>query len=184
MWPEPMKTSHPVHSPPVSVGSPVVVLEATMGGTPPQAPKQRKPKTVFVPGTHQSLLLYPNSNSYDIGKTGLAAFLHQRRVPGFSSPICPVAKELRPSRVKHILVHCEQYQTARAPLTGSMGVDFRQLLSTEKGAQKLSHWWLQHGVLHQLSLARALEISNEEFYFIMELLSARPIGCHYSLLCN
>ena len=46
-------------------------------------------------------------------------------------------------------------------LTGPKGVDLRQLLGTEKGARVLSHWWLHHGILHQFSLAGALEISSE-----------------------
>ena len=94
------------------------------------------------------------------GKTGLAAFLHRRRVPGFSSPLCPCGQGAETP--KHVLVHCTQFQSARASLAGPRGVDTHQLLTTGEGAQKLSHWWLQHGILHQFGLARALELDTGE----------------------
>ena len=94
------------------------------------------------------------------GKTGLAAFLHRRRVPGFSSPNCSCGQGAETP--KHILVHCARFQEARSSLTGPRQVDLRHLLCTEEGAQKLSHWWLHNRVLHQFSLARALEIGTEE----------------------
>ena len=93
------------------------------------------------------------------GKTGLAAFLHRRKVPGITSPDCPCGQGAETP--KHILIHCERFQEARAALEESGQVDIRHLLCTEKGAKRLSHWWLNHGVLQQFSLARALETGIE-----------------------
>ena len=93
------------------------------------------------------------------GKTGLAAFLHRRKVPGVHSPCCPCGQGV--GSPKHVLVHCERFQEARASLEDFGRVDLRRLLCTEEGARKLSHWWLRHGVLQQFSLARALEIGIE-----------------------
>ena len=93
------------------------------------------------------------------GKTGLAAFLHRRRVPGITSPYCPCGQGAETP--KHILIHCERFQAARVALEESGRVDIRYLLCTEKGAKKLSHWWLSQGVLQQFSLAKALEMGIE-----------------------
>ena len=93
------------------------------------------------------------------GKTGLAAFLHRRRVPGFPSPRCPCGQGAETP--KHLLVHCARFQEARSSLTGPYPVNLRNLLCTEDGAQKLSHWWLYHRILQQFSLARTLELDTE-----------------------
>ena len=93
------------------------------------------------------------------GKTGLAAFLHRRRVPGVNSPRCPCGQGVETP--KHILIHCARFQEVRGMLDNSGRVDIRHLLSTEEGAKKLSQWWLSHGVLQQFSLARTLEIGIE-----------------------
>ena len=97
------------------------------------------------------------------GKTGLAAFLHRRRVPGVGSHAAPVQGAETP---KHILLHCERFQDARAELEGSGRVDIKYLLCTGEGAgegaRKLSLWWLRHGVLQQFSLARALKAGDRD----------------------
>lgn len=93
------------------------------------------------------------------GKTGLAAFLHRRRVPGVNSPHCPCGQGMETP--KHILIHCTRFQEARGMPEDSGRVDIRHLLSTEEGAKKLSQWWLRHGVLQQFSLARTLEMGIE-----------------------
>ena len=94
------------------------------------------------------------------GKTGLAAFLHRKRVPGVGSPCCPCGQGAEIP--KHILIHCERFRDTRAELEDSGRVDIKHLLCTEEGARKLSHWWLSHGVLQQFRLARALEIGIGE----------------------
>ena len=93
------------------------------------------------------------------GKTGLAAFLHRRKVPGVGSPCCPYKQGVETP--KHVLINCERSQKARASLKDFGRVDLRHLLRTEEGARKLSHWWLKHGVLQQFRLARALEVGIE-----------------------
>ena len=93
------------------------------------------------------------------GKTGLAAFLHRWRVPGIGSPCCPCGQGIETP--KHVLVHCKQFQKARDLLEDFAWMDLSRLLCTEEGASKLSHWWLNHGVLQQFRLARALEIGIE-----------------------
>lgn len=93
------------------------------------------------------------------GKTGLAAFLHRRKVPGVNSPLCPCGQGAETP--KHILKHCGRFRGARTEQDNSGRVDIRHLLCTGEGARGLSHWWLKHGILQQFRLARALEIGIE-----------------------
>lgn len=93
------------------------------------------------------------------GKTGLAAFLHRRKVPGVNSPLCPCGQGAETP--KHILIQCGRFRGARTELEYSGRVDIRHLLCTGEGARRLSHWWLKHGILQQFRLARALEIGIE-----------------------
>ena len=89
-------------------------------------------------------------------KTDLTVFLHWQRVSGIDSPLCSCGQGLKIP--KHVLVHCKWFQTVRESLEDPEQMDIRHLLCTEKGARKLSYWWLKHEVLQQFSLARALEI--------------------------
>lgn len=93
------------------------------------------------------------------GKTGLAAFLHRRRVPGYNSPCCPCGSGAAETP-KHILVHCPRFQGARTGLEDSGRVNLDHLLCTGPGARVLSRWWLNQGILHQFGLARALELGQ------------------------
>lgn len=93
------------------------------------------------------------------GKTGLAAFLHWRKVLRVNSLCCPCGQGAETP--KHIFIHCARFQGARALLEEPRQVDLKHLLCTEEGAKKLSHWWFRHGILQQFSLARALEIGDE-----------------------
>lgn len=70
-------------------------------------------------------------------KTGLGAFFHRRRLPGVDSPLCPCGQG--PETPKHVLIHCERYQTVRGMLEDSGRVDIKDLLCTEEGARKLPY---------------------------------------------
>src|SRR5699024_3426682 len=45
------------------------------------------------------------------GKTGLADFLHRRRVPGYNSPLCECGQGTETPT--HVLVHCPKHANAR-----------------------------------------------------------------------
>lgn len=91
------------------------------------------------------------------GKTGLAGFLHRRRVPGYNSPLCECGQGTETPT--HVLVHCPKHANARCELLRNGRVDVKTLLNTPKGAAQLSGWWLRHGILGQFALAGELETS-------------------------
>lgn len=91
------------------------------------------------------------------GKTGLAVFLHRRRVPGYSSPICPCGNG---SRIpKHIMVHCPEHREARHGLEINRRVDLKRLMTTPEGIHRATGWWLRQNILPQFQLVRELENS-------------------------
>jgi hypothetical protein len=54
-----------------------------------------------------------------------------------------------PTPAKHILIHCSVFSAARHQLRDSQGrlPDFKQLLSTPDGLQKVTKWVIQRGIL-------------------------------------
>ena len=142
-------------SAPVPVREPVEVPEGALGGALPTAPEERQPGA--LPETHQGLLLYPNPTLYWEDWPG--SLSSSEKDPRVGSPCCPCGQGAETP--KHILLHCEWFQNARAELEGSGRVNMEHLLCTEVGARKLSHWWLRHGVLQQFSLTRVLKTGVE-----------------------
>ena len=55
-----------------------------------------------LPKPHSSLLTQICTE-----KIGLAAFLHQRRVPGFDSPVCPCGWQWETA--KHVILNCPHF---------------------------------------------------------------------------
>ena len=70
------------------------------------------------------------------GKTGLAAFLHRRRVPGYPSPLCPCGQASKTP--KHVMIHCPKYSRMREELKINECVDTRQLLITLKSIAQVT----------------------------------------------
>lgn len=89
------------------------------------------------------------------GKTGLAGFLHRRRVPGHNSPVCECGKATETPI--HVLAHCPKYAEARRKLLRDGRINIQSLLNTPDGATQLSGWWLHQGILGQFGLARKFE---------------------------
>ena len=90
------------------------------------------------------------------GKTGLAGFLHRRKVPGFTSPDCACGNGVETP--KHILVHCPRFAGSRSQLLRGGRLDTGALLGCPEGAAQLSGWWLRQSILQQFRLARELEL--------------------------
>ena len=89
------------------------------------------------------------------GKTGLAAFLHQRKVPGFPSPDCSCGRGRETP--KHVMIHCTKHSEARKRLEIDGRVDLRKMMSSPEGLQRITAWWLKQDLLPQFQLARELE---------------------------
>ena len=89
------------------------------------------------------------------GKTGLAAFLHKRKVPGFSSPDCSCGRGRETS--KHVMIHCAKHSEARRRLEIGGRVDLRRMMSSPEGVKRITTWWLEQNLLPQFQLARELE---------------------------
>jgi hypothetical protein len=68
------------------------------------------------------------------GKTGLAAFLHRRKVPGYTSPICPCGQGSETP--KHVMIHCSKHAETRHRLEINGRVDLSQTMTTPEGIQK------------------------------------------------
>src|SRR3989440_8933199 len=89
------------------------------------------------------------------GKTGLAAFLHQRKEPGFSSPDCSCGGGRETP--KHVMIHCIKHSEARRRLEVDGRVDLKKMMSSPEGLQRITAWWLKQDLLPQFQLARELE---------------------------
>ncbi len=88
------------------------------------------------------------------GKNGFNAFLYQARVPTVLSPLCSCG--LGHQTAKHIIIHCRNFSAARHALRDNQGhlPDFKQLLTTPTGLQKVTKWVIQRGILGQYRRAR------------------------------
>ena len=65
------------------------------------------------------------------GKIGLAAFLHQYRVPGFASAGCECG--WRRQDTKHILINCPRFRDRRQELVDTSGaMDAYGMLASAK----------------------------------------------------
>ena len=86
------------------------------------------------------------------GKIGLAAFLHQRRVPGVDSPACPCG--WRWETAKHIILNCPRFTQQRWQLRQQVpSTDFQQLTSNPRAAAVVTKWFLSLDLLSQFSWA-------------------------------
>jgi hypothetical protein len=92
------------------------------------------------------------------GKTGLAAFLHWRQVPGYPSPICPCGQGSETP--KHVMIHCPKHTDTCHELETNGRVDLSQIMTTPVGIQRVTAWWLGHDILPQFQLASTLERGN------------------------
>ncbi len=88
------------------------------------------------------------------GKTGINAFLYQARLPSLLSPLCSCG--FGHQTAKHIIIHCRNFIAARHTLRDDQGhlLDFKQLLTTPKGLQKVTKWVMQRGIQGQYCRAR------------------------------
>ncbi len=88
------------------------------------------------------------------GKNGFNAFLYQARVPSVLSPLCSCG--FGHQTAKHIIIHCRNFSAARHALRDNQGhlPDFKQLLTTPTGLQKVTKWVIERGILGQYRRAR------------------------------
>ena len=101
-----------------------------------------------LPKPHSSLLTQIRT-----GKIGLAAFLHQRLVPGFDSPACACGWQWKTA--KHILLNCPHFTRERWQLRQQISsTDFQQLTSDPRAATAVTTWFLHLDLLPQFSWAR------------------------------
>jgi hypothetical protein len=87
-------------------------------------------------------------------KNGFNAFLYQARVPSVLSPLCSCG--FGHQTAKHIIIHCHNFLAARHALRDNHGhlPDFKQLLTTPTGIQKVTKWVIERGILGQYRRAR------------------------------
>jgi hypothetical protein len=88
------------------------------------------------------------------GKNGFNAFLYKVRVPSVLSPLCSCG--FGHQTAKHIIIHCRNFSAARHALRDDHGhlPDFKQLLTTPTGLQKVTKWVIERGILGQCQWAR------------------------------
>lgn len=86
----------------------------------------------------------------------LEDFLSRRKVPGHPSLACPCGWHRQTP--KHILIFCPHFQEGRAQMLQlAETTDYHTLLSTKKGVQAVTKWFLRLGLLNQFSLAREMD---------------------------
>lgn len=87
------------------------------------------------------------------GKIGLAAFLHERRVPDYPTPFCPCGEGRQ--TVKHVIITCRTYEQQRLTLLRATGTDnLKDMLNNPHTLRIVAKWVMNLGVLHQFSLAK------------------------------
>ena len=104
-------------------------------------------------GIHKTLRKAESSLLTQIrtGRIGLNKFLHKRKVPDVTSPLCPCGKDEQD--VRHLL-KCERYKTEVADLKRQTGTtDLDELLQSVKGSKAVVRWLMRLGILKQYSLA-------------------------------
>ena len=101
-----------------------------------------------LPKPHSSLLTQLRT-----GKTGLAGFLHTRRVPGFEPPACPCGWQQETA--KHIALDCPRFHREQQQLRQATSTtDFQQLTSNPRTAATVTTWFLRLNLLPQFSGVR------------------------------
>ena len=106
-----------------------------------------------LPKPHSSLLTQIRTE-----KIGLAAFLHQRRVPGFESPACPCGWQWETA--KHVILNCPRFTRERWQLRQQVpSTDLQQLTSNPRAATAVTAWFLHLNLLAQFSWAREQPLS-------------------------
>ena len=86
------------------------------------------------------------------GKTGLAGFLHHRKVPGFDSPRCE--RGYHCETALHTLLHCPRYTDQRQALMHAGRIDKNWHLDTAQCTQMVIYWWIHQDILQQFSFAK------------------------------
>ena len=101
-----------------------------------------------LPKPHSSLLTQIRTE-----KIGLAAFLHQRRVPGFESPACPCGWQWETA--KHVILNCPRFTRESWQLRQQVpSTDLQQLTSNPRAATAVTTRFLHLNLLAQFSWAR------------------------------
>jgi exonuclease III len=86
-------------------------------------------------------------------KIGLAAFLFQRQVPDIASARCPCG--WRQQTATHVAIFCPNHQEHRQSLFQKAGTtNFKEIVSTARGAKAIARWFIQTDLLPQFSLAK------------------------------
>ena len=90
------------------------------------------------------------------GRTGLRAFLFQRRVPDIRSPICSCG--VAPETTYHVFLQCPTTRGYREnlPIPLRSSRDVRMALDDEKTAGEIAKWFLRLQKLPQFLLAQKL----------------------------
>ena len=88
-----------------------------------------------------------------MGKIGLAAFLHEMRVPEYPTPICPCGEGTR--TVKRVILTCRTHERQRPTLLRATGTDnLKDMLNDPHTPRIVAKWVMNLGVLHQYDLAK------------------------------
>ena len=91
---------------------------------------------------------------------GLNAFLSRVGVPGIS-PSCSCGAQSETP--KHVVIFCPNRATGRAEMLMKAGTSrYHTLLTTGKGLQAVTKWFLQHGGLAQFARAKHEDIRPEK----------------------
>lgn len=95
------------------------------------------------------------------GCIGLAEFLHRRKVPGVDSPLCRCGENNETA--KHVVRYCA-LESGRDCLRDTTGTapDWRRLIGTAQGAQRVTRWLILTDRIPQFSLAGRLLFSVGE----------------------
>jgi len=89
------------------------------------------------------------------GNIGMKAFLHDRHVPGFESPLCECGTE--PESVRHVFLSCPLNVEDRSTLLDEVGpLDLIGSLADRKRAAVLARWFMRSGRVQYYGVARRL----------------------------
>ncbi|KAL4972383.1 hypothetical protein BDW66DRAFT_144275, partial [Aspergillus desertorum] len=64
--------------------------------------------------------------------------------------------EQGPESPRHVVVHCPRFKDNRETIKRQGIIDFRRLLTSQEGVERVTKWWLRNEVVSQFRLANRL----------------------------
>ncbi|KAL4971717.1 hypothetical protein BDW66DRAFT_145601, partial [Aspergillus desertorum] len=85
----------------------------------------------------------------------LGSFSSKARVPGYTTTTC-ASCEQGPESPRHMVVHCPRFRDKRKNIQRQGIIDFRWLLTSQEGVERVTKWWRRNEVVSQFRLANRL----------------------------